>query len=111
MRGLVEARDGPLTGPRRGDAADGRVLGMEPQVPVQPEQRSQVHVDDPTVADGGDPAAGKALDDRVDARDDAGAELVGWLTPDFVPSAFDHRRPVVVARLAQLLDRDVEVGL
>src|SRR5262249_24613593 len=89
-------------------AADRRVLGMEPQVSLQPEQRGEVDVDHSAVADGGDRPAREALDDRIDAGDDAGPELVGRLAAELVPPAFDHRRPVVIARLAQLLHRDVE---
>src|SRR5262245_63262548 len=84
---------------------------MEPQVSLEAEQRREVDVDDTAVADGRNRPAGEAVDDRVDARDEASAEPTGRLAAELVPAAFDHRGPMVVACLTQLLDRDVEVGL
>jgi hypothetical protein len=53
--------------------------------------------------------AGKSFDDRVDARHDAALEHLGIFTADVLPPAFDHRPPMVVPDLAQLLDGDVEI--
>src|SRR5439155_17989980 len=103
MRGLVQRHHRALARSSGCDAADRRVPGLEPQVSFQAEDRSQVDVDHPAVADGGDPSPREAIHDGVDARDDAGPEP-GWsLAAELFPAPFDHRPPTVVARLAHLL--------
>src|SRR5680860_1128880 len=110
MRGLVQAHDRSFPRTRRGDAADRRVRRLEPEVAVEPEQATEVHVDHAAVTDDRNPTAGETFDDARDSGDDPVAELLRCLAAELLPAAVEHGLPAHVARRLELLGRDVVVG-